>query len=72
MPFLLAIATVQLAKLQNATALKIAIAVVKKVKNANAKIATRKKFLIAIAIIANAKLKNSDFLEKINVTVQNN
>ena len=70
--FLPVIATVQLAKLQNATVLKTVIAVVKKEKNVSAKIATKKKFLNAVATIANVKLKNLDFLEKINVIAQNN
>lgn len=68
------IATVQQAKLQNATVPKTVIAVVKREKNVNAKIAIKKKLqnVIAqqIAIVA-AKLRNLDFSEKINAIVQN-
>lgn len=68
------IATVQQAKLQNATVLKTVTAVVKKEKNVSAKIATKKKLqnviVQQIAIVA-VKLKSLDFSEKINATAQN-
>lgn len=75
MPYLLVIATVLQVKLQNATAHKTVIVVVKKEKNVNAKIAIKKKFLNAIVMqiaIANAQLRNLEFSEKINAIVQNN
>lgn len=70
-----ATAIVHQAKLQNATVLKTVTVVVKKERNVSAKIATKKKFLNAIVmqiVIANAQLRNLEFLEKINAIVQNN